>query len=281
MLAPELLDLSDDWNNMMRRISATAIQRSHPTDRREATRYPIALPLKYAVLRAGEAPVTGVGESINLSRTGVLFRCGGRPAVGDSVILVVDWPTRGPGDEVMKLVITGLVLRTRRGSAAIGIRTQSLVRERELEKRLGVFWASAEAGSHQQQSSAAPLIIVEEDEAVALLVSLIASTENWPCERVGAEAARAILRSDDITVSLLVTRTPELIDELKPEVPVIVTLPEDAPDELVRQISAHPLCVGIRRPITEAGLRATIEMLCSAGGPPAKNRAAAGGPWTH
>ena len=265
----------------MGRISASALQRALAEGRRGAKRYDVSLTLRFAALRRGESPVTGRGESLNLSRTGMLCRCEGRLIVGDSLIVVLDWPVAAPDNEALKLVVTGNVVRTRRGLVAMVIHTHHLLREHEVDKRINVFRAPAETTNHCGRAPQGPVVLIEERDPVALLVSAVVTPQNWTVERADVEAAKAILESGARTISLLITRTPELLNALKPEIPAILTLDENAPEEVSGQFAAHPLHVAVRRPLTDVGLRALIGILCKTPARPMEAAAGVSEPWMN
>ena len=265
----------------MPRMSASALQRALVEGRRGAKRYEIALALRFAAMRRGEVPVNGSGESVNISCAGMLFRCEERLIAGDSLVVVLDWPVAAQDNEPLKLVVSGHVVRTRRGLVAMVIHTHRLLRERDLDSRLSVFWAPAEKPTRVRRAVAAqkPVVLIEDDDTVALLVSLVVTPQNWQIERAGVEKAKTILESGTLPISLVVTRTPELLQSVKPETPAILTLAEDATDDAAEQIAGHPLWVALRRPLTDVGLRSLIAMLCA----PTTRSADATGPgvWTQ
>jgi len=138
----------------MGRISAIALQRALAEGRRRATRFDVVLTLQYTALRLDEAPVTGRGESVNISRTGLLFRCDARPQQGDSMLVVVDWPVAAQDNEPLKLLITGHVVRIKRPLVAISMHSHRLLRAHELDKRFEASsWRFPKNGGVEQAHS--------------------------------------------------------------------------------------------------------------------------------
>lgn len=218
---------------------------------------------------------------MNLSCAGMLFRCDERLLAGDSLVVVLDWPVAAQDNEPLKLVVTGHAVRVRRGMVGMAIHTHRLLRERDLDKRLSVFWASSEKGARPRRAPQGAVVLIEDDDTVAALVSLVVGAQNWTIERADLEGAKQILQSGVPPVSLLVTRTPELLEMLKPEIPGILTLDENAPEDAAGEIGAHPLRVVLRRPLTDVGLRGLIGILCTPPEGPMHRTAGDAGPWTH
>jgi PilZ domain-containing protein len=265
----------------MPRMSASALQRALAEGRRGANRYDIALTLRFAALRRGEALVTGYGESVNISRTGMLFRCDERLVIGDSLVIVLDWPVAAQDNEPLKLVVTGHAVRIRRGLVGMAIHTHRLLRERDLDKRLSVFSASSEKTPRARKATREPVVLIEDDDSVALLVSLVVTPQKWTIERADLEKAKAILESGVPSVSLLVTHSPELLDALKPGIPAILTLDENAPAEIPPQVAAHPLRTAVRRPLTDAALREVIGSLYDAKAHAPETGNSGASPWSQ
>lgn len=263
----------------MPRLSAAALQRSLAEGRRRARRYEIRLTLRFAALRHGEAPITGSGESLNISCSGMLFRSDKRLMAGDSLVVLVDWPVAAPDNEPLKLVVTGTAVRARRGEVGMAIHTHRLLRERDIEKRLSVFWASAETNARPRRGTQDPTALIEDDDEVAVLVSGVLSPEGWNIERADVSKAKSLLSYGASGISLLVTRTPELLNMLKPEIPAILTLSENVSDAETGPIADQPLRIAVRRPLTDVGLRSLIRLLC--GLPERTAQSGAGQFWTH
>jgi hypothetical protein len=119
------------------------LQREIAEGRRGARRYELRLKLRYAVLRHGKAPLTGVGESLNVSISGLLFRGEARTHRGDSVVVAVDWPVKAPNNEALYLVVTGYVVRARQSTIAISIASRRLLRASEMDARSALLFGTA------------------------------------------------------------------------------------------------------------------------------------------
>ncbi len=127
----------------MSRTSANTWKQAFNERRSDSTRYDIHLPLRYVAIRRGEVAIRGTGESVNVSRRGLLFRADEKIQTGDSVVVVVDWPVPSSDNEPLKLVLTGGVVRTKRSLAGVEVHGQRLLRERELDRRFDTLWSVA------------------------------------------------------------------------------------------------------------------------------------------
>src|SRR5262245_14181431 len=103
------------------------------TQRRGARRYEISLSLRYAVRRRGQQSINGTGESINVSSSGLLFRTDGRPMLGDSIIVALEWPAIGVAVEPIFLVLSGQIVRSQGRTTALSISRNELLRQPDLE----------------------------------------------------------------------------------------------------------------------------------------------------
>ncbi len=90
------------------------------TDRRGNDRFPIESELRYKVLDA-KAPETGLGRTLNMSSSGVLFTSESHLPVGRRIELSVDWPAELNESCGLKLVAQGRIIRSSTESAAICI----------------------------------------------------------------------------------------------------------------------------------------------------------------
>jgi hypothetical protein len=256
----------------MARISAIALQRALAEGRRGARRFDTTLTLRYAAMRSGESPLAGTGSSLNVSRTGLLFRSEGRPQAGDSIVVVLDWPVVGKNNDPLKLVITGVVVRTRRPFVAVSIYTHKLLPEQDLHQLPEVFWAPV-GKQKPRRVSPRPLVLIEEDDTVALLISGIVTPQDWAVERADPLRAKALLARGELPIRLLVTRTPGLLESLAPNIPAILILDEGAPEDATGHMTGTPGRVTIRRPLTDVGLRVLIGILCDSAQPSAESSA--------
>jgi hypothetical protein len=88
-------------------------------ERRAHPRYDLRLPLRYRVSQKGAAPYTGSGFTQDLSVHGISFRCRKPLPVGAHVELLVDWPAKYGDVYPIELQVTGFILRSTNGKAAV------------------------------------------------------------------------------------------------------------------------------------------------------------------
>ena len=90
-------------------------------DRRGNIRFPVQEELKYRVLHSKSTALAGVGHTINMGSSGVLFTTEDRLPVGRQVEISVNWPARLDGTCPLKFVATGRVVRSEATAAAVRI----------------------------------------------------------------------------------------------------------------------------------------------------------------
>ena len=85
------------------------------TERRVKSRYPLELNVRYqSVGTAG--PVAGVGQTLNMSSSGMLLACTKSIPEGTRLKIFVQWPSLLNGTTPLQLITVGTVVRcTRRG----------------------------------------------------------------------------------------------------------------------------------------------------------------------
>ena len=98
-------------------------------ERRTSIRYPLKQEVRHRAL--GDGNSSGSGETVNMSRRGVLFTTTGLLRRGDEIEVFIDWPERVNQRLGLRLVARGRVVRTAPGLAAMKIlqhefRTQAL-----------------------------------------------------------------------------------------------------------------------------------------------------------
>lgn len=79
--------------------------------RRKAQRFPIELDVRYRTLSRRSEVVTGVGKTINISSSGVLFTCEHDLPVGTRLEVFMLWPMKLNEKCGLNLVGTGRVAR--------------------------------------------------------------------------------------------------------------------------------------------------------------------------
>lgn len=100
-------------------------------ERRRSSRFPIERELRYKTLSQRADLVTGVGKTLNISSSGVLFTSHHNLAVGTRLEVSISWPAQLNERCLLNLVARGRVARREEGQLALQIqqyefRTQSL-----------------------------------------------------------------------------------------------------------------------------------------------------------
>jgi c-di-GMP-binding flagellar brake protein YcgR len=88
-------------------------------ERRQHLRYGVRLPLHYHVSQKGTLTRSGSGLTLNMSTTGVSFRCRKPLPVGAHIEMVIDWPARYGDIYPVDLLVTGFVVRSDHHATAI------------------------------------------------------------------------------------------------------------------------------------------------------------------
>lgn len=89
---------------------------SNGSERRQATRFPVHLAVRYRI--NGQF---GNGEVLNMSSSGVFFTAEHSFNPGDTVELFISWPVLLHNSVPLNLVATGPIVRTDTGRAAVKI----------------------------------------------------------------------------------------------------------------------------------------------------------------
>jgi hypothetical protein len=92
-----------------------------PSDRRGTDRFPIEREVRYKILSSKGSAEVGVGKTINISSTGVLFLAENPLSPGKRIELAISWPAQLDGKCNLKLVARGRVLRSKGNLIAIEI----------------------------------------------------------------------------------------------------------------------------------------------------------------
>jgi len=90
-------------------------------ERRGTDRFPIESELRYKMVETKGAPEAGMGRTLNMSSSGVLFTSESQLPVGRRVELSVDWPAQLNDQCGLKLVAQGRIVRASAEVAAIRI----------------------------------------------------------------------------------------------------------------------------------------------------------------
>jgi hypothetical protein len=89
-------------------------------ERRGTSRFPLHEEVRYKLVH-GKVVTTGVGKTLNIGSSGVLFTTQERLPIGRTVELSVNWPARLDGTCPLKFVATGRVVRSEDDRAAVRI----------------------------------------------------------------------------------------------------------------------------------------------------------------
>jgi hypothetical protein len=90
-------------------------------DRRTADRFPIEREVRYKVLSKRSNEEAGLGKTINMSSSGVLFTSEHFLLPGKRVEVAISWPAQLNNKTALKLVARGRVVRCDNGKAALEI----------------------------------------------------------------------------------------------------------------------------------------------------------------
>ncbi|WP_162179850.1 PilZ domain-containing protein [Bryobacter aggregatus] len=90
-------------------------------DRRGADRFPIEREVRYKVLSKRSNDEAGIGKTINMSSSGVLFTSEHSLVPGKRIEIAISWPAQLNNKTPLKLVARGRVIRCEDGRAALEI----------------------------------------------------------------------------------------------------------------------------------------------------------------
>src|SRR5215472_1116306 len=89
----------------------SALSTSVAAERRHKIRYPVQLAAFYRLL--GPVALSGVGETLNVSSSGILLTCRDTLAVGGRIEVILQWPSMLDASVPLQLVTRGRIIRTR------------------------------------------------------------------------------------------------------------------------------------------------------------------------
>jgi hypothetical protein len=78
-------------------------------ERRVKSRYPLELNVRYQTMDAG--PVAGVGQTVNMSSSGMLLACASNIPEGVRLKIFIEWPSLLNGTTPLQLITVGTVVR--------------------------------------------------------------------------------------------------------------------------------------------------------------------------
>jgi len=73
-------------------------------ERRAHARYPVKLALRFLIRTKKVLSISGEGTTLNISSTGMLFRCSEHLTSGDTVTAALEWPPTADGKPMILLV---------------------------------------------------------------------------------------------------------------------------------------------------------------------------------
>lgn len=85
-------------------------------ERRVKSRYPLELNVRYQTMGAA-GPVAGVGQTVNVSSSGMFLACASNIPEGSRLKMFIEWPSLLNGTTPLQLITVGTVVR----STEIGI----------------------------------------------------------------------------------------------------------------------------------------------------------------
>ena len=97
------------------------IPQKNQSERRSADRFPIAREVRYKVLNKKNSDEIGLGQTLNMSSTGVLFTTEHILLPGKRLELAISWPAQLNNHTALKLVARGRIIRFDEGRAAMEI----------------------------------------------------------------------------------------------------------------------------------------------------------------
>jgi len=114
------------------------------SDQRARDRYPIALEVRYKVLRGGKVQQAGTGRTVNISSGGVLFETENPLPARGSVEVAMQWPFLLQGTCGLKLVMRGKIVRTCENGRATAVRADF----HEFRTASRMAWTASSTSSH-------------------------------------------------------------------------------------------------------------------------------------
>ena len=88
------------------------------TERRVKSRYPLELNVRYQTMETA-GPVTGVGQTLNMSSSGMLMACTKSIPEGTRLKIFVEWPSLLNGVTPLQLITVGIVVRCNKRGLSI------------------------------------------------------------------------------------------------------------------------------------------------------------------
>lgn len=90
-------------------------------ERRGTGRFPVREEVRYRVVQSKACKVSGIGVTLNMGSSGILFTTQEKLPLHHMVEISVNWPARLGGTCPLQLVATGRVVRSEADKAAVKI----------------------------------------------------------------------------------------------------------------------------------------------------------------
>ena len=121
-------------------------------ERRVKSRYPLELNVRYQTMDAD--PVAGVGQTVNMSSSGMLLACASNIPEGSRLKIFIEWPSLLNGTTPLQLITVGTVVRCTEIGVSIvfesyQFRTMSRTRQAnitQMPERVSPSYGSAQPG---------------------------------------------------------------------------------------------------------------------------------------
>jgi hypothetical protein len=127
-------------------------------ERRVKSRYPIELNVRYQTMGTA-SPVAGVGQTLNMSSSGMLLACASNIAEGTRMKMFIEWPSLLDGTTPLQLITVGRAVR--RTETAISILFESYqFRTMSRARQTQVTQMPARTSSTYSSPDAEPLSLV-------------------------------------------------------------------------------------------------------------------------
>jgi len=119
----------------------TVNNRDRENDRRAKHRFAIARELRFKVLDGEKPAITGIGNTVDISSGGVAFETVTKLVPGTLMEISISWPVLLDDTCLMRLVVLGRVVRTRRQMVACTVdkyefRTQARVHQTPVHRSI-------------------------------------------------------------------------------------------------------------------------------------------------
>jgi hypothetical protein len=124
-------------------------------ERRVKSRYPLELKVRFQTMGAA-GPVAGIGQTLNMSSSGMLLACASEIPEGTRLKVFIEWPSLLNGTTPLQLITVGTVVRCTQIGVSIvfdsyQFRTMSRARYTnvtEMPERLAPSYGSVPAEPH-------------------------------------------------------------------------------------------------------------------------------------